>query len=368
MKSKFITGVLISTFLLLPHGIKAANFTDNQTVDSNKTWTIKFTDEVGFDNATKEGITVTNTKGTKISAGIQLGQDNKTIIVTSPEGGYTKGENYILNIGNKAHSNKGKSLKNEYKLHFNIKKEDNNIITFKDTNLEQEIRTLINKSTGNIYKSDVENIKELTIELGGIQDISGIENLSNLQKLDLYGNKISDLTSLQSLTNLQELNLGYNKINDITLLKSLTNLTKLSLCVNQISDITALEDLADLQRLDLEDNLLSDINVLKGLSNLKILDLDYNKISDISPLKELYNLQNISAYKNQISDIGALKGLYNLKTLDLTDNKISDVTVLKGLSNLKTLYLGDNQISDADKQLLQNALTSCTIKYIRDYK
>lgn len=303
MKNKFTIGILISTFLILAPSVKAANFIDNQTVDSNKTWTIKFTDEVGFDNITKEGISVTDTKGTTMSVGIQLGQDSKTIIVTAPKGGYTKGENYILNIGSKAHSIKGKALKSEYKLHFNIKKDDSNIVTFKDTNLEQEIRTIINKSTGDIYKSDVENIKELDIELDGIQDISGIENLSNLQKLDLYGNKISDLTPLQNLTNIQELNLGYNKLNDITVLKNLTNLKKLNLCVNQISDITTLKDLADLQQLDLEDNLLSNISALEGLSNLKTLDLDYNKISDIGPLNGLYNLQNISAYKNEIINL-----------------------------------------------------------------
>lgn len=369
MKNKFITGILISTFLLLAPSVKAANFTDNQTVDSNKTWTIKFTDEVRFDNTTKEGITVTDTKGATINIGIQLGQDSKTVIVTAPESGYTKGESYILNVGSKAHSIKGKALKNEYKLHFNIKKDtNNNIVTFKDANLEQKIRTIINKPTGDIYKSDVENIKELDIELGGIQDISGIESLTNLQKLDLYGNKISDITVLKDLTNLQELNLGYNKINDITTLKNLTNLQKLDLYVNQISDISALKDLTNLKTLDLEDNLISNISILEGLYNLKILDLDYNKISNISALKGLYNLQNISAYKNQISDISALKGLYNLKTLDLTDNQISDINVLKGLYNLRTLYLGDNQISDTDKQLLQNALSNCTIKYIRDYK
>lgn len=132
MKNKLIIGILFSVFLLVTPNVKAANFTDNQTVDANKIWTIKFTDEVGFDDSTKQGITVTDSKGNKVNTGIQLGQDSKTVIVTAPEGGYTAGESYILSIKNKVHSSKGKALKNEYKLHFNIESDtaENNMYSF----------------------------------------------------------------------------------------------------------------------------------------------------------------------------------------------------------------------------------------------
>jgi Bacterial surface proteins containing Ig-like domains len=99
----------------------AGKFTDNQTVDANKIWTIRFTDDVGYDDLTKQGIIVTDIKGNIVNIGLELGQDSKTLLVTAPEGGYTVGENYILYVNNKAHSKAGKALKNEYKLHFNIK-------------------------------------------------------------------------------------------------------------------------------------------------------------------------------------------------------------------------------------------------------
>lgn len=132
MKNKFIIGILFSILLLLSPGVKAANFTDNQTVDVNKTWTIKFTDEVGFDDLTKQSIAVTDSSGNKVNVGIQMGQDNKTITVTAPQGGYTAGESYILDIKNQVHSSKGKALKKEYKLHFNIENDntEDNIYSF----------------------------------------------------------------------------------------------------------------------------------------------------------------------------------------------------------------------------------------------
>ncbi|OAA90653.1 glycoside hydrolase family 113 [Clostridium ljungdahlii] len=135
MASKFknviLMAAIFSLFLLISFNVQAASFTDNQTVDSNKTWTIKFTSDIGFDDLTKQSITVTDSKGTKVNVGLQLGQDGRTITVTAPQGGYTSGKSYILNIGNKVHSTKGKVLNKEYKLNFNIKSNGNKIFSGK---------------------------------------------------------------------------------------------------------------------------------------------------------------------------------------------------------------------------------------------
>ncbi|WPC41224.1 Ig-like domain-containing protein [Clostridium sp. JS66] len=101
------------------NSINKGKFTDYQTVDKGKIWTLVFTSDVGFDDETKQGITVTDSQGKLANVAIQL-KDNKTVIVTAPEGGYIPGERYILNIGTKAHSKTGVALRNSYKLHFNI--------------------------------------------------------------------------------------------------------------------------------------------------------------------------------------------------------------------------------------------------------
>jgi serpin B len=137
MKNKFLMAVIFSAFLLIAPNVQAANFTDNQTVDANKTWTLTFIGAVSFDDATKQGITVTDSKGNLVNVSIQLGADNKSVIVTAPQEGYTPGESYILNIGTKVHSNKGKALKNEYKLHFNIK-DDTDTMTIKTIDINED--------------------------------------------------------------------------------------------------------------------------------------------------------------------------------------------------------------------------------------
>ncbi|MBV7275764.1 leucine-rich repeat domain-containing protein [Clostridiaceae bacterium UIB06] len=411
---KLITIVFgIAILSLLAVGVvKAASFTDNQTVDANKTWTVKFTSEVGFDDLTQKGITVTDSKGNAVDVGVQLGKDSKSVIITPPQGGYTPGEGYTLNIGVNTHSKVGKSLKNQYKLDFNIK--SSYIVTFKDSNLEQIIRKAINKPKGDIYKSNFESISYLNASNSHIKDISGIENLYNLQVLNLSENEISDLNLLNGLSNLRDLNLSENKISDISnltslstlyslnlndnqikdisVLKNLNNLQILLLNSNGISDINSLQGLVELQQLYLKNNRISNISLLKGLTSLKVLYLSQNQIQDYSPVKGYYNnliskdfdlsdtvdttvsfndenlekiirdkinrqtgdiyrkdlegISSLQANDKAIQDISGIENLTNLRELDLSENEISDISPLENLSGLEQLYLAKNRISD----------------------
>ncbi|EET89415.1 leucine-rich repeat protein [Clostridium carboxidivorans P7] len=394
MKNKFIIGTLFSIFLLCSSNVKAVNFTDNQTVDANKTWTIKFNNEIQLDDLTRQDIFVIDERGNAVDVSLKLGQDGKSVIVTAPEYGYGGGKSYTLHVANKVHSINGKTLNDGCCLNFNVKRKPNSggIVTFKDKSLEQEIRDEIEKPSGDIYQSDVDYITELYMANNKIKDFSGIENLTNLkqlnlreseindiselknlvklQSIDLSYNKISDISALKNLTNLKKLNLGNNKVRDISVLSKLTNLQELNLGYipyhdfetpdpeanyNEISDISALKNLTNLQTLNLGYTKIKDLNALKGLNNLKTLDLSGNQISDISSivnvLKELTSLNDLNLSTNEISNIDELNKLTSLKMLKLNSNKISNINRLKGLSNLQTLDLSSNQISDTANTL-----------------
>ncbi|NMM63905.1 leucine-rich repeat domain-containing protein [Clostridium sp. P21] len=389
MKSKFIIGTVFSIFLLCSPNVKAANFTDNQTVDANKTWTIKFNNKIQLDDLTKQSIRVTDNRGNAADVSLKLGQDGKSIIVSSPEYGYVGGKSYTLYVGKEVHSVSGSTLDDASILNFKVKRKSSSggIVTFKDKNLEQKIRDYVEKESGDIYQSDVEDITELYMENNHIKDLSGIENLTNLKQLNLCGNEINDISKLKNLVNLQSIDLSHNEVSDISSLKNLTNLKKLSLGNNKISNVSELSKLVNLQELNLgyisyygfempdpqaNYNEISDISALTNLTNLQTLNLGYSKIKNISGLKGLSNLQTLNLSSNQISnisslvnelkvltnlrelnlstneinDIGELNKLTNLKTLNLNHNKISNINALKGLNNLQTLDLGINQISD----------------------
>lgn len=127
IRKKAFTLAFTMFFALLTCKVKAAGFTDGQIVDSNKTWKITFNHEIVLDDATKNDIIVTDSNGNSISVSLEPGQDNQTIVVNPPEGGYKPGQKYSLNIGNNVHNEK-LNLKLPVKMNFSIKQ---NTVSYK---------------------------------------------------------------------------------------------------------------------------------------------------------------------------------------------------------------------------------------------
>lgn len=135
------------------------------------------------------------------------------------------------------------------------------VVSFKDKTLESLIRNAINKSTGDIYSSDVEKITELNNGPFGdaITNLAGIENLVNLTSLSLESTRnMYTLNAIRGLTKLRYLDVKDSYINDISALKGLTNLEHLDLGMSHTG--------------------IDDINTLKGLSKLKYINLQDNAI------------------------------------------------------------------------------------------
>lgn len=102
--------------------VYASEITDGQTVSANKTWKITFSHIITLDDLTKQGIVVQDINGNNISVNIVPGNDDKSILINPPEGGYKAGGNYTLILNDKVHNNKGKKLKDTKSMHFSIQK------------------------------------------------------------------------------------------------------------------------------------------------------------------------------------------------------------------------------------------------------
>ena len=257
------------------------------------------------------------------------------------------------------------------------------VINISDPALATVIRNKLNKTTGDLMKSDLESLVELDASSKKISNLSGLEYAVNLQELNLTWNDIPDISPLAGLTNLKTLylnpNLDYFKIHiDLSPLAGLTNLetlwipnyiisdisplsglTKLKFlrldCVHfpyeghgLINDLTPIAGLVNLEKLQLRGNKISDITPLGKMSSLKDLYLDYNQITNISVLANLANLESLIISNNTIDDISPLSGLTSLWDIDAQCNQISDLNPLSGLTNLENLILNDNLIKDIE--------------------
>ncbi|WP_411679693.1 hypothetical protein [Clostridium thailandense] len=115
-----VMSCILGISLLFSTNVFAFQITDNQLVPANKKWIIDFTDIIGYDYLTKQAVVVTDSRGIKTNISLQLGNDNKSIIVYPPSSGYTTGESYTLAIGTQAHSSKGITMRQPRYLHFSI--------------------------------------------------------------------------------------------------------------------------------------------------------------------------------------------------------------------------------------------------------
>lgn len=179
-------------------------------------------------------------------------------------------------------------------------------ISFPDPNLEEAIREAIDKPTGTILQSDLDEITYL--DPASIEDLSGLQHCTNLRELHILMSELSDLSPIAGLT----------------------SLTRLTLNDCQITDISALSGLYQLEFLDLNYNRITDVSPLASLTGLKYLTIDNNDIADITPLSNLYNLENLDLHRNQITDIGPLvenTGLSGGDKLTLQYNPLSDTSI-----------------------------------------
>lgn len=231
---------------------------------------------------------------------------------------------------------------------------EDRIINFPDKNLEKSVRMAIDKNKGDIYYSDVVNLKSLDIMAVGVKDLTGIDNLKGLEHLSLWGNGIesSQLKHLKGLTNLKELDLALNKLTYIPA-KAFENMSKLEELVldeNQIREIDkdAFRGLENLQSLLIEENQITNIESVKELKNLKTLFMRYNRISDISIVGTLAKLEELWASNNNISNITPLSSLKELKWVNIEDNNISDISPLANSTKIYRLKLNGNKIKNID--------------------
>ncbi len=246
-------------------------------------------------------------------------------------------------------------------------------ITFKDKNLEAEIRNLINKPSEEIFKCDVSSLTTLGFSGKNISEIEGLQYFTDLSYLDLSGNKINDLSPLKQLNNLKTLMLKDNPVSDFSPVAGYydrleqkdfeigisfvdSNLEKaVRDALHATEEDLTLDDLKNIKKLDAGGIRIADLQGIQYLTNLTELDLSYNSIKDLAPLKNLLNLKELKLSFNYIEDIEPLGNLKELEVLYLNSNRITEIDGLKGLGNLTVLYLAGNNILDfsAEKEVFK---------------
>ncbi|NFD04291.1 DUF5050 domain-containing protein [Clostridium botulinum] len=212
-------------------------------------------------------------------------------------------------------------------------------IEFKDKVFEELVRKEINKPSGYIYPTDLENIKELDFHNAHIEKLNGIENMTALEKLNLSGTDIKDISLLKCLINLKEVNISNTSISDITALKNSIYIRYLNLNETNVTTLQVIEKFQYIERLYVSG---TKINTVPQLSSLLELDLSNCNINDISFINYLHNLTYLNVDKlkyksNILGNISFVSSLEKLEYLSIANTDVVNIDVLKNLINLRKL-------------------------------
>ncbi|WP_051540495.1 prenyltransferase/squalene oxidase repeat-containing protein [Clostridium ihumii] len=145
---KILCSILV-TSALITYKANAINI-DAETNNLNKVWTIKFNKEVNTCNLDEE-IVILDENKTKIPIKIEL-EENNTLLIYPPEGGYKDKEVYTLKIGKNIKSQNKKNIKSSKEFTFKVDAEslcyNNGIYEYKsvvENNIESVSKYIIDK-------------------------------------------------------------------------------------------------------------------------------------------------------------------------------------------------------------------------------
>lgn len=220
------------------------------------------------------------------------------------------------------------------------------VVTFPDSNLEDEVRYHLAKPTGDITDTDMATLGTFSATCYDIFSIQGMEYATNLTCLELDDNEISDISPLSGLTNLTNLYLGFNEISDISSLSGLTNLTYLELYYNNISDISSLSGLTNLTYLDLNANQIETLDLYgSNFSFLEYFDIGVNPITEVCLANATLSQSTFDVLMNNEATynygIAELEGVLKLDLSGVDFSDISNFSKIYTMDDLQVLLLRD---------------------------
>lgn len=184
--------LVVSVFILLSlkSNIFHAQIKDGQIVNAYKTWSIKFSKNVLWNEISQNSIIVVNENGENARASVNIGQDKTTVLVKPPTGGYLNGKKYKLLIkGEIASEENGMKIKSPIGMTFYIddltvtNTAEQNEDEVKSGNLQSAGAQVMVKYKDYIYYRDIDNYAELyrmREDGSGKEPVSGATVVGNM--------------------------------------------------------------------------------------------------------------------------------------------------------------------------------------------
>ncbi len=188
------------------------------------------------------------------------------------------------------------------------------------------------------------NLRELTLELSTLRDLSPLANLKKLKFLNLDYSIVTNTQSISSLNQLETLQWVDASLEDTDTLMNLKKLIYLDLRRSKIESLNGLSELKKLENLYISHTKVKDLSPLIALDALRKININHTEISDLSPLENNSELQSLFFSGTKVVDLKPLSNLKSLSAIQLYGTEVRSLSGLEGLNNVISLNLNDTQV------------------------
>ena len=183
-------------------------------------------------------------------------------------------------------------------------------------------------------------------ENGRIKKLTDLVHFPSLEVLVLSRQSISEVSGVQDLENLRVLDLSYNTIVGVDGLSNLSKLENLSLVGNRLLLYEPLSSLVNLRELTVESPLIEDVDFLSPLAKMQYLGITGTYLTDLQGLSTMENLLFLDITAGKLTSADALGGLTNLQELRMNCMMLENIEGFSSLTNLEKLSFSTNQKLD----------------------
>lgn len=247
------------------------------------------------------------------------------------------------------------------------------IEVFKSEIFVEQIKKAISKNRDITY-NDLKYVKDISISRNMDDDIriSGIRYLENIENLLLESGMLNDFDELEYLSSLREFEVHGMNITSLDALVNSQNLKSLKINGNKIEDTSGLAKIQSIEELNIDFSEL-EITILSKLENLKKLTVYVKKTDEIKDLEELNLLSgldiilDLSFYRRGDDEIKEIVNVDNIKGLILDDAYLNDCSILVEFTELEILSANYSRLgNDNDFTNIISMIPSLRYVYI-DY-
>lgn len=218
-------------------------------------------------------------------------------------------------------------------------------VVFEEPMIEKAVRLQLDKTADEIItRDDLLSVTKLYI-FGDALITKTEEELHTEANRLLESNQITEgfirsLADLTKMPNLKQISISMQEITDISPLAALTNLETVDIKNNPITDISPLGELKFLKRACLFDTRVTDLSPLANCSMLCEIDAGKLPIRSPAMFDGFCHLQNLNLCETTIDTLDGIENLTQLKFIEVTRIVDSDLTPLLSLPYLENIILG----------------------------